>query len=156
MYIDHSGIDRPFQDVTRRKASGTRRAVRIAVAALLILLCVAGALYLSGYVGARSAAPAPKAAAALELLPRDVAEAAVQPLQRSIPLTGTIQPLNQTEIKSQQAAEIQEVLVREGEPVEKGQVLAKLDATDLEAKLRDKLGALAGARCSTDGPGGHL
>jgi RND family efflux transporter MFP subunit len=127
-----------------------RRTARIGVVALLILLCVAGALHLSGYVGAPSAAPAPKAAAALELLPRDVAEATVQPLQRSIPLTGTIQPLNQTEIKSQQAAEIQEVLVREGEPVEKGQVLARLDATDLEAKLRDKLGALTVGKAQLD------
>jgi len=150
IHIDQTRSDQPFPDGTRRKAPGTRRGVRIAVAALLILLCVAGALYLSGYVGARSAAPAPKAAAALELLPRDVAEATVQPLQRSIPLTGTIQPLNQTEVKSQQAAEIQEVLVREGEPVEKGQVLARLDATDLEAKLRDKLGALTVGKAQLD------
>ncbi|WP_176767765.1 efflux RND transporter periplasmic adaptor subunit [Nitrosospira sp. Nsp18] len=122
---------------------GRRRAARLTIAALLILLCIAGALHIFGYVGTNSAAPAPKAgAAALELLPRDVAEATVQALQRTIPLTGTIQPLNQTEIRSQQAAEIQEVLVREGEPVEKGQVLARLDTTDLEAKLRDKLGAL--------------
>ena len=150
MHIDHIGSDRPSPGGTRRKASGARRAVRIAVVALRILLCVAGALSLFGYTGTHSAAPAPKAAAALELLPRDVAEATVQPLQRSIPLTGTIQPLNQTEIKSQQAAEIQEVLVREGEPVEKGQVLARLDATDLEAKLRDKLGALTVGKAQLD------
>jgi RND family efflux transporter MFP subunit len=150
MNIDHTGSDQPFLDGARQKAPGTRRAARIAVAALLILLCAAGALYLFGYAGTRSAAPGPKAAAALELLPRDVAEATVQPLQRSIPLTGTIQPLNQTEIKSQQAAEIQEVLVREGEPVEKGQILARLDATDLEAKLRDKFGALTVGKAQLD------
>ncbi len=143
MNTDHFGGNPPSLGDTRRKAPGARRAVRIAVAALLILLCIAGTVHLFGYAGTHSAVPAPKAAAALELLPRDIAEATVQPLQQSIPLTGTIQPLNQTEIKSQQAAEIHEVLVREGEPVEKGQVLARLDATDFEAKLRDKLGALA-------------
>jgi multidrug efflux pump subunit AcrA (membrane-fusion protein) len=142
MDIDHTESNRPFPDGTRQQTPGRRRAARLTIAALLILLCIAGALHIFGYVGTNSAAPAPKAAAALELLPRDVAEATVQALQRTIPLTGTIQPLNQTEIRSQQAAEIQEVLVREGEPVEKGQVLARLDTTDLEAKLRDKLGAL--------------
>ena len=142
MDIDHTGSDRPLPSDTRQKAFSARRTARIVAVVLLLLLCLAGALHFFGYAGTNSAAPAPKAAAALELLPRDVAEATVQALQRTIPLTGTIQPLNQTEIRSQQAAEIQEVLVREGEPVEKGQVLARLDTTDLEAKLRDKLGAL--------------
>lgn len=142
MDIDHTGSERPLPGDTRQKVSSARRAARIVAVVLILLLCIAGALHIFGYVGTNSAAPAPKAAAALELLPRDVAEATVQALQRTIPLTGTIQPLNQTEIRSQQAAEIQEVLVREGEPVEKGQVLARLDTTDLEAKLRDKLGAL--------------
>jgi membrane fusion protein (multidrug efflux system) len=143
MNIDHTGSNQPSPGDTQRKTPGARRAVRIAVAALLILLCIAGALRIFGHAGTNSAAPAPKAAAALELLPRDVAEATVQALQRTIPLTGTLQPLNQTEIKSQQAAEIHEVLVREGEPVQKGQILARLDTTEFEAKLRDKLGALA-------------
>jgi RND family efflux transporter MFP subunit len=142
MDIDHTESNRPFPDGTHQKTPGRGRAARVTIAALLILLCIAGAMHIFGYAGTNSAAPAPKAAAALELLPRDVAEATVQALQRTIPLTGTIQPLNQTEIRSQQAGEIQEVLVREGEPVEKGQVLARLDTTDLEAKLRDKLGAL--------------
>lgn len=142
MDIDHTGSDRPLPGDARQKASSKRRAVRIVAVVLLLLLSIAGALRIFGHTGTNSAAPAPKAAAALELLPRDVAEATVRALQRTIPLTGTIQPLNQTEIRSQQAAEIQEVLVREGEPVEKGQVLARLDTTDLEAKLRDKLGAL--------------
>jgi membrane fusion protein (multidrug efflux system) len=143
MNIDHTGSNQPSPGDMQRKAPGTRRAVRIAVAALLILLCIAGALRIFGHAGTNSAAPASKGAAALELLPRDVAEATVRALQRTIPLTGTLQPLNQTEIKSQQAAEIHEVLVREGEPVQKGQILAQLDTTELEAKLRDKLGALA-------------
>ena len=81
--------------------------------------------------------------AVIELLPRDVAEVTRRELERSIPLTGTVYPLNQTEIKSQQASQIDQVLVRVGEPVRRGQVLARLDTTDLDAKLRDKLGALA-------------
>jgi RND family efflux transporter MFP subunit len=142
MDIDHTGSDRPSPDGARQKTPGARRAARVTIGALLILLCIAGAMRIFGYAGTHSGAPAPKGATALELLPRDVAEATVQELQRTIPLTGTIQPLSQTEIRSQQAGEIQEVLVREGEPVEKGQILTRLDATDLEAKLRDKLGAL--------------
>lgn len=79
----------------------------------------------------------------IELLPEDVAEARQQELEPSIPLTGTVFPLNQTELKSQQASEIESVLVRAGESVSRGQVLARLNTTELDAKLRDKLGALA-------------
>ncbi len=142
MDIDHTGNNPPSPDGARPRTPGRRRTARVTIVALLISLCIAGALYIFSYAGSHSVAPAPKVPAALELLPRDIAEATVRKLQRTIPLTGAIQPLNQTEIRSQQAGEIQEVLIREGEPVEKGQVLARLDAADLEAKLRDKLGAL--------------
>ncbi|MDZ4262945.1 MAG: efflux RND transporter periplasmic adaptor subunit, partial [Pseudomonadota bacterium] len=60
--------------------------------------------------------------------------------------TGTIYPLNQTEIRSQLAGQVLEVLVREGDQVSRGQILAKLDSTDLKAKLNDKLGALAAGK----------
>lgn len=118
-----------------------RYAPPMAVLALLIALGVAGASHFFGTADA--VAPVATAPVAFELLPRDVAVASLAPLQRTIPLTGAIQPLNQTEIKAQQAGEIREVLVREGDPVRRGQILARLDTADLAAKLRDKLGALA-------------
>ena len=141
MDIDHTGSNRPFPDAPPPKAPGARRAGRITIAALLILLssrarCVSSAM--------RELIPSrlPRSGRGAGVASTRRRRATVRELQRTIPLTGTIQPLNQTEIRSQQAAEIQEVLVREGEPVEKGQVLARLDTVDLEAKLRDKLGAL--------------
>ncbi len=127
-----------------------RRGFRFALAGSLAVLGVGAALYLFDFGDNGVAATAPqgevKQTAALELLPRDFAEATVQSLQRTIALTGTIYPLNQTEIKSQLVGQVVEVLVREGDQVSRGQILAKLDGADLNAKLNDKLGALAAGK----------
>lgn len=125
-------------------AGKSRGARRLAMGAVIVLALVGGAQWYeqSGpdpvVREVRAAAPD-----TVELLPEDVGLVSTRILLRTIPLTGTIAPLNQTEIKSQQAAEIREVLVREGEPVTRGQIIARLDASELESKLRDKLGALA-------------
>lgn len=129
---------------TFQTPAGIRRPSRTVMFALLLALA-GGGFYVAGNMSTTSASPVnpSKTPDVLELLPRDIALATVQNIQRTIPLTGTIQPLNQTEIMSQQASEIREVLVREGESVRRGQILARLDTADLDARLRDKLGALA-------------
>ena len=121
-----------------------RRIRRYVVLAVASTLCAGIAIKLLGTYAAEARVDASGSAErrVVELLANDIAQARVETLQRTIPLTGTLQPLNQTEIMSQQAGEIVEVMVREGDPVRRGQVLAKLDSTNLAARLQDKLGAL--------------
>ena len=125
--------------------AGKSRGLRRLAIVLTVVLAIAGGAQFYEQSGPDPVVHAVRAAVpdTIELLPQDVGLVSTQTLRRTIPLTGTIAPLNQTEIKSQQAAEIREVLVREGEPVARGQIIARLDASELEAKLRDKLGALA-------------
>ena len=61
-----------------------------------------------------------------------------------------MQPRDWTEVKAQSAGEIASVSVRSGESVKRGQVLARLDARDLKARLADKRAALAGARAQLE------
>src|SRR5262245_61499308 len=61
----------------------------------------------------------------LELLEQDVATVEVRPLARSVPITGTVQPRDWTEVKAQVAGEISGVAVRSGDKVKHGQVLAR-------------------------------
>lgn len=74
----------------------------------------------------------------------------VQPLTRelrvAISITGTLAPRNWTTVKSKVAGELKTILVREGESVRNGQVLARIDTQDAQARLDEKIADLAAAR----------
>ena len=98
----------------------------------------------------KAAAEAPGGSAgppvALEFTPADVARLETRELPRWLPVSGTLQPVNQTTVKAKVSGDIRQVFVREGEAVKAGQVLARLDTADLEAKLTDRIGALEASR----------
>lgn len=54
------------------------------------------------------------------------------PLEVVVSETGTIEPLTKVEIKSRVAGQVAQLLVDVGDRVEKGQLLLKLDTTDME------------------------
>ena len=82
----------------------------------------------------------------LEFAANDLAVAQPHELRQVIPLSGNLQPLNQTPVKAKVAGEIKETLVREGDAVNQGQVLARFDTVDLQARLDEKIANLEGAR----------
>jgi membrane fusion protein, multidrug efflux system len=86
----------------------------------------------------------------LELLPQDVATVELRPLSRRVPITGTVQPRDWTEVKAQIAGQIDEVAVRPGDRVKRNDILARLDARELRARLADKRAALAGAKAQLE------
>ena len=82
----------------------------------------------------------------LEFTPGDVATVQPKSLTRWLPLSGSLQPVNQTTVKAKVSGEIRQVMVREGEAVKSGQVLARFDTSDLDARLSDRVGALESSR----------
>lgn len=70
-----------------------------------------------------------------ELAQGDVAAIAARALSVSLPLSGSLAPLNQATIKAKVSGEIRETTVQEGQQVAKGQVLLRLDAADQRARL---------------------
>jgi RND family efflux transporter MFP subunit len=119
---------------------------------LLVIVAVAAAVLWT--VKARRAAPPPAAPAAaeriMELAAGDVTVVAKAPLQPSIPLSGTLQPHDQTVVKTKVAGELVRVLVREGERVGAGQLLAQVDDTELRARLAERRAALTGSQAQRD------
>jgi membrane fusion protein (multidrug efflux system) len=99
-------------------------------------------------VSKRAAAETPGGAQAvtLEFAPADVVQVESKALARWLPLSGTLQPVNQATVKAKVSGEIRQVLVREGEAVKAGQVLARFDTSDLDARLTDRIGALESSR----------
>lgn len=87
-----------------------------------------------------------RAAAALEFSAHDVTTVERRDIRQVISLTGTLSPRNQTTVKAKVSAEVREMLVREGEPVRRGQVIARLDPSEPQARLDEKIADLEGGR----------
>jgi membrane fusion protein (multidrug efflux system) len=124
-----------------------RRALGV-VLTVLVVGAIAGGIALR--VAKKAAAEAPGGLGGppvtLEFTPADVARIEPRELARWLPVSGTLQPVNQTTVKAKVSGDVRQVLVREGEAVKAGQVLARLDTADLEAKLTDRIGALESSR----------
>lgn len=87
---------------------------------------------------------------ALEFLPSDLYTVRREPLERTVPITGTLRPLLEAEVRAKVAGQLLEVNVREGEPVEQGQVMARVDPTELRARVAGRQAELSAARSQLD------
>jgi membrane fusion protein, multidrug efflux system len=124
---------------SKRRTIGT-----IVTLALVAALAVGIGLRMSKRASAETTDSAK--AVTLEFTPGDVARIEPKPLSRWLPVSGTLQPVNQATVKAKVSGEIRQVLVREGESVKAGQVLARFDTSDLDARLTDRIGALESSR----------
>ncbi|MGQ0512617.1 MAG: efflux RND transporter periplasmic adaptor subunit [Betaproteobacteria bacterium] len=107
---------------------------------LVVFAAGAAALALGGYAAMRGKQSAPKTAAAVaapvaEFLQGDLSIVEPMTLERTLPLTGSLTPLNEATVKAKVAGELMAVAVREGESVKAGQLLARVDLTDVQARV---------------------
>ncbi len=85
--------------------------------------------------GAGSAAPRGSVAASGAPLPVDVFVVEPQPLEVTVPASGTLLALESVELVSELARRLVRIRAKEGAQVKKGQVLFELDGADLSARL---------------------
>ena len=114
----------------------------------LIVLAIAGAV--GGSVAYRviqkkNAEGGNKATVTLEFAPGDLTQVETTGLARWLPVSGAVQPINQATVKAKVSGDVRQIAVREGEAVHAGQVLARIDTADLEARLIERNGALDAA-----------
>ncbi|QMV74007.1 efflux RND transporter periplasmic adaptor subunit [Comamonas piscis] len=76
-----------------------------------------------------------KAQAVYQLAPSDAISVAPQTLLLSLPISGTVKAVNTAIIKARIAGELQQLQLREGDPVQAGQVVARVDSTESQARL---------------------
>jgi membrane fusion protein (multidrug efflux system) len=86
------------------------------------------------------------ATVALEFAPADLTVVERHPLSRWLPVSGALQPVRQATVKAKVSGDVRQITVREGETVQAGQVLARIDTADLDAKLLERIGALESAK----------
>lgn len=126
-----------------------RRGLRRILATLLVVAALAGAGVLwqartSGQAAVNKDAPVPERV--LELAAIELTRVAPRRLTETVRLSGSVDPVNWTLVKAEVAATLAEVLVREGQAVKRGDVLARFDRVELAAKLAEKESNLEGAK----------
>jgi membrane fusion protein, multidrug efflux system len=115
-------------------------ALRNSLIAGLVLLLIGAAVWRA--IAFRQAEKAAAAAAQvskpafIELGEADVARVQRRALSDGIEISGSIRAVNTALVKARVAAEVKSLSVREGDPVRAGQVLAQLDTTEFEWRLR--------------------
>lgn len=119
------------------------------VLVILLIIAALAAIFLVTR-GGSAAKPADANAKAytgpFELAAADVATVEQRALSRSLPLSGSLTPLVQATVKSRVSGDVLEVLVREGQVVKKGEVLARIDIRNLGAQFDSQRASLDKAR----------
>jgi RND family efflux transporter MFP subunit len=111
------------------------------LAGLVAALLAAGTLRtLSARHAAQAALDAQQAAqksqVSIELTARDLLQVKTLELQQTVLISGPVKALNTALVKARVPGELQNLTVREGDTVRAGQVLARIDPTESEARLR--------------------
>ena len=117
-----------------------RKAVKWAVAALVLLVLAGGVLRALSARKAQQQAVATaattKAQTVLELAASDVVPAQNVELAQGLPVSGSLRAVNSAAVKARAAGELQGLALREGDAVQAGQVIARIDATEYKARVR--------------------
>lgn len=81
-------------------------------------------------------AAAAKTAPVVELATTDVTRALVRELEIGLPVTGALKAVTSAFVKARVPGELQGLTVREGDRVKAGQVIARIESTEFQARLR--------------------
>lgn len=129
-----------------------RRGIWIVVVLLVVIIAVVIAKKKSAESQSSSVKGPPVATVpqTLEFLPGDVVTVTSAEVQKRLTLSGALRAVNQAAVKAKLAGDVREVLVREGEAVQLGQVLVKMDTADYEARVAQARGSLAAAQGQLD------
>jgi RND family efflux transporter MFP subunit len=118
----------------------SRRHYKWLAAVLVMLLLAFGVLRTLSARKAQEQAVAQASAAKLqsvvELAASDIVKAQTRELAQGLPISGTLKAVDSAVVKARAAGELQGLTVREGDAVKAGQVLARVDATEYLARVR--------------------
>lgn len=127
---------------------------------IIRLLIVAGVLAAVVVVGMRGVASrkaqqatAPQTATApdlLEFASTDMVTVKPQALQLGLPISGSLRAMRSAVIKARVAGELMDLHVREGDAVKAGQVLARIDPTEYQRRLRQAQEQAEAAKAQID------
>ena len=86
----------------------------------------------------------------MELTPADVVRAKARDLSQGLAVSGTLKAVNSAFVKVRVAGELQGLTLREGDAVKTGQVLARVESTEYQARVRQAQQQAESARAQVD------
>lgn len=87
---------------------------------------------------------------AVEIAATDVLQARTLELTQALPITGALKAVNAAFVKAKVAGDLQGLTVREGDFVKAGQVIARIDTTETQARTRQAQQQADAARAQVD------
>jgi RND family efflux transporter MFP subunit len=124
---------------------------------LLTALIIAGLSFGAARIVAQRAArqqqateAAVRAEAVMELVVADLVKVQERVLTQQLAVSGTLKATRSAFIKARVAGELQDLTLREGDLVRAGQIVARVDATDSQARLRQAQQQAEAARSQVD------
>lgn len=126
----------PIPSSAPRRKSQRKRLLWALVAVLILAFGLGRALLARKAQQQALQTAATPSAMPIRLQPAEVLTVALQTLPQAVPVTGELQALQVAGIKAYAAGTLQDLSVREGDTVTAGQVLARVDATDSNSRLR--------------------
>ena len=105
----------------------------------LVVVLLASGLGAAWYYKSRSVPPPPTPVVVemvYELAPGDVMTRSSRALTMGVPFTGSVKAVNSAVIKARVAGELMDLVVREGDSVRTGQVLARIEPTEYLRRLQ--------------------
>lgn len=132
----------------------TKRWVKWAVALVIVLLVVGGVLRAlsdrKAQQQALAAASVAKDQGLVELAATDVVKAAPREVLQGLAVSGALKAVNSAVIKARVAGELQGLTVREGDFVKAGQVIARIDASEYQSRVRQAREQAESARAQVE------
>lgn len=117
-----------------------KRWIKWGLAALLLALIAASIVRTLSEREAKqqalSAQTAQPTQTVVELAATDVTQATTQPLSLGLPISGALKAVNSAMVKARVAGELQGLTLREGDRVQAGQIIARVDATEYQARVQ--------------------
>ncbi|NQW94443.1 MAG: efflux RND transporter periplasmic adaptor subunit [Polaromonas sp.] len=95
-------------------------------------------------------AVAPKQVTSVELADSDVVKAQKLEISQGLTVSGSLKAVNSAVIKARVAGELQGLTVREGDFIKAGQIIARIDASDLQSRVRQAREQADSAKAQVD------
>ncbi|MES2415777.1 MAG: efflux RND transporter periplasmic adaptor subunit [Pseudomonadota bacterium] len=134
--------------------SKQKKWIKWAAIALVALLLAVGVLRALSARKAQKEALATSTASqdqgSIELAPSDVVVVQTLQMTQGLPVSGSLKAVNSAVVKARVAGELQGLTVREGDFVKAGQVLARIEATEYQSRVRQASEQAASARAQVE------
>ena len=131
-----------------------KRWIPWAVALLAVLLIAGGVVRALSERNARQKALALSSSAGsqstVELAATDVVRAQTREVLQGLPVSGSLKAVNSAFVKARVAGELRGLTVREGDFVKAGQVIARIDASEYQSRVRQASEQAASARAQVE------